>query len=67
MTQCTSDRFQTVPSLKISQYMIPLIDFDSIMLYIVSNTLQPLSISFLNEKKGIRNGFDGNTCDKDRE
>ena len=27
--------------------MIPLIDFDSIMLYIVSNALQPLSISFL--------------------
>ena len=48
--------------------MIPLIDFDSIMLYIVStNTLRPLSMSFWNVKKGIRNGFDGNTCDKDRE
>jgi hypothetical protein len=28
--------YMMIPYLKISQYMIPLIDFDSIMLYIVS-------------------------------
>jgi hypothetical protein len=46
--------------------MTPLIDFDGRMLYIVSIASQPLSISSLKKKKGIRDGFHGNASDKNR-